>query len=68
MFHWDHACTHRVEPLQGGGTLINLNDSCVIVIFVMMPVAACRLGHSPARGDLFEHMRDGPEFGACQER
>lgn len=44
MFHWDHAGTHRVEPLQGGGTLINLNDSCVIV---MMPVAACRLGHSP---------------------
>jgi hypothetical protein len=34
----------------------------------MMPVAACRLGHSPARGDLFEHMRDGPEFGAWQER
>ena len=68
MFHWDHAGTHRVEPLQGGGTLINLNDSCVIVIFIMMPVAACRLGHSPARGDLFEHMRDGPEFGAWQER
>ena len=33
MFHWDHASTHRVEPLQGGGTLINLNDSCVIVIY-----------------------------------
>jgi len=67
-FHWDHASTHRVEPLPGGGTLINLNDSCVVVVFVIMPIAACRLGKIPARGDLFEHMRDAPEFGAWKER
>lgn len=67
-FHWDHSSTDRVEPLGGGGTLINLNDSCVIVVFVVMPLAACKLGKIPARGDLFEHMRDTPELGAWKER
>ena len=68
LFHWDHASTNRIEPLQGGGTPINLNDSCVVVIFIMMPIAGCRLGRSSARGDLFEHMRDAQGIGAWEDR
>jgi hypothetical protein len=57
-FHWDHASTHRVEPVPGLGTIIHLNDQCAIFLFVIIPMAGCALEKPPARGDLFEHMHD----------
>lgn len=61
-FGWDHSRTHRVEPLEGGGVLVWINDRCFIVITVLaMP--ACKIGKKPARGDLFEHMDDAPTLG-----
>jgi hypothetical protein len=54
-FGWDYAATHRVQPLSGGGLLVNLNDNCVLV-FAPLPFFFCRPGHKPADGDLFKHM------------
>ena len=62
---WNHAATHRFEPLGGLATVVHLNDQCAIVLFVIIPFAGgCTLGKPPVRGDLFEHMHDpdsGPE-------
>jgi hypothetical protein len=61
-FHWDHAHTHRVEPIASGGLVINITDRCVLVIAgLIMP--ACSLGKIEARGDLFEHMHDTQQLG-----
>jgi len=57
-FGWDYARTHRVESLRDGGVLINLNDNCVIVIYVVVPLVGCKIGRLPANGHLFDHMRD----------
>jgi hypothetical protein len=54
-------------PLEGGGTLIRLNENCVLVVF-LVPFPACALGKIPPRGDLLEHMHDPPEFGAWKDR
>jgi hypothetical protein len=67
-FHWDPVRANRVVPLAGGGTLIRLNDNCALIITVVIPLVGCSLGKIPARGDLFEHMRDAPEFGAWKDR
>jgi hypothetical protein len=68
-FHWDYARTHRVEPLPGGiGVALNVNDHCAVVLFWLIPMAGCTIGEIPARGDLFDHMRDPPEPGSWQER
>lgn len=67
-FHWDPVHANRVEPIEGGGTLIRLNDNCELVISVMIPLVGCALGKIHARGDLFEHMRDAPELGAWQDK
>jgi hypothetical protein len=56
-FGWSYAATHRVEPLPGGGLLVNLNDNCVLV-FAPLPLFVCAPGKKPANGDLFKHMRD----------
>jgi hypothetical protein len=61
-FGWSYAPTHRVEPLPGGGLLINLNDNCVLV-FTPLPFFACALGKKPVNGDLFKHMRDPSQPG-----
>jgi hypothetical protein len=53
QFPWDHAATHRVEELPAGGLLINLNDRCSIV-WVIVPVAFCRIGKIRSTGDLFQ--------------
>lgn len=61
-FHWDHARTHRIEPLKGGlGVAVNINDHCALILFGLIPMAGCTVGKIPVRGDLFEHMRDPPE-------
>jgi hypothetical protein len=67
-FHWDPVHTNRVVALEGGGALIRLNDNCELVIAVVIPLIGCTLGKIPARGDLFEHMRDAPQLGAWQDK
>jgi hypothetical protein len=52
QFAWDHAATHRVEAIPGGGILINLNDNCVLLIFPL-PFVGCGIGKRPANGNLF---------------
>jgi hypothetical protein len=51
---WDHAATHRVEAIPGGGIAINLNDNCVLVL-IPLPLVGCGIGKHPANGDLFKH-------------
>ena len=57
-FGWDHARTHRVEALEGGGSLLWINDRCFIVMAGLIPFPMCGIGKIPVRGDLFDHMRD----------
>ncbi|HEX3396031.1 MAG TPA: hypothetical protein VHS76_04960 [Steroidobacteraceae bacterium] len=59
-FGWDHAHTHRVEALEGGGSLLWINDRCFIVMAGLIPFPMCGVGKIPVRGDLFDHMRDLP--------
>jgi hypothetical protein len=66
-FGWDHARTHRVEALEGGGgSLLWINDRCFIVMAGLIPFAMCGIGEIPVRGDLFDHLRDpkAPESNA----
>ena len=56
---WDIAHTRRIEPLAEGGTLIRLNDRCVIVFPFMLPF--CKVGKIEPRGDLFKHMNELPD-------
>ena len=57
-FGWDHARTHRVEAMEGGGSILWINDRCFIVMFGMIPFPMCGIGKIPVRGDLFDHMHD----------
>lgn len=57
-FGWDHARTHRVEALEGGGSLLWINDRCFIVMYGMIPFPMCGIGKIPVRGDLFDHLQD----------
>jgi hypothetical protein len=59
-FGWDHAHTHRVEALEGGGSLLWINDRCFIVMAGVIPFPMCGIGKIPPRADLFDHMRDTP--------
>jgi hypothetical protein len=61
-FGWSHAATHRVEEIPTGGLLININDRCFIA-WVIFPFPLCKVGKMPARGDLFQHMKDPPALG-----
>jgi hypothetical protein len=60
-FGWSHAATHRLEPLAGGGTLINLSDQCVLVFAGLLFMPVCALEKPAARGDLFDHMHDAAD-------
>jgi hypothetical protein len=62
QFGWSHAATHRVEEIPTGGLLININDRCFIA-WVIFPFPLCKVGKMPARGDLFQHMKDPPALG-----
>lgn len=55
---WDVAHTKRIEPLEGGGTLIHLNERCVLVVPFPLPI--CKVGKIAVRGDLFDHMNEPP--------
>jgi hypothetical protein len=57
-FGWDHAHTHRIEALEGGGSILWINDRCFIVMAGLIPFPMCGIGKIPARGDLLDHMRD----------
>ncbi len=57
-FGWDHAHTHRVEAMEGGGSILWINDRCFIVMYGMIPFPMCGIGKIPVRGDLFDRMRD----------
>jgi hypothetical protein len=57
-FGWDHAHTHRLEALEGGGSILWINDRCFIVMAGTIPFPMCGIGKIPVRGDLFDHMRD----------
>ena len=57
-FGWYHARTHRVEPLEGGGTILWINDRCFIVMAGYIPFPMCGIGKIPVRGDLFDHLHD----------
>jgi hypothetical protein len=61
-FGWNHAATHRIEEIPTGGLLINISDRCVIA-WAILPLAFCRIGKIPVRGNLFEHMQDPPPPG-----
>jgi hypothetical protein len=61
-FGWDHAHTHRIEPLPGGGLLLNLNDHCALLL-LPLPFFGCGIGSRPANRDLFDDMRDEPQLG-----
>lgn len=55
-FAWDKTHTQRIEHLPNGGTLIRINDHCVLVI-APFPLPICGLGKRAPRGDLFDGMR-----------
>jgi hypothetical protein len=57
---WNYAATHRVEELPFGGLVININDRCAMIL-APLPFGGCRIGKIPARGNLFDHMKDTPE-------
>lgn len=57
QFGWDYASTHRVQQLPEGGLLININDRCAVVLYVL-PIPVCRIGHIPVDGGLFDHLHD----------
>jgi hypothetical protein len=58
QFGWDYAQTHRIEPLQDGGLLVNLTDRCSIIVRFPMILGGCKIGRIEARADLFAHMRE----------
>jgi hypothetical protein len=64
-FGWYRAHTQRIEPIPSGGTLIHLNERCVVAI-VGAIIPMCAIGKIVTRGDLFEHMYDTPQLGAPQ--
>jgi len=65
-FHWDYSRTHRVEALDGGGFLLNINERCGIA-FLIMAMPFCRIGKIEPHADLFEHMEDPPALGEWKE-
>jgi hypothetical protein len=57
-FGWYHARVHRIEALEGGGSMLWLNDRCFMVMAGLIPFPMCGVGKIPPRADLFDHMRD----------
>lgn len=60
-FGWKRSRTHRLDRVAEG-TAVHLGDHCVITV-TPLPVVSCAPGKKQANGDLFEHMRDGPQDG-----
>lgn len=63
-FGWDHARAHRVETMEGGGSMLWINDRCFLVMYGVIPYPMCGVGKIPVRGELFDHMGDPKVQGA----
>ncbi len=50
--------TPRVEVTKEGIPIVHINDHCVLVPLLFVPMVFCSIGHIEANGDLFKHMRD----------
>jgi hypothetical protein len=61
-FGWDKTHTQRVEIMPGEGIRIRLSDRCDLFVS-LIPMAGCSLGTIPARGDLFDGMKEAVELG-----
>jgi hypothetical protein len=61
-FGWSHSRTRRIDPMEGGGFVVWINDKCGVAI-ALLAMPFCQFGKKPARGDLFEHMDDPPVAG-----
>jgi hypothetical protein len=48
----------RVEFTSDGMPIIHINDHCVLVPLLFVPMVFCSIGHIEPNGDLFKHMRD----------
>jgi hypothetical protein len=57
-FAWDHAQTHRIEGLEGGGSMLWLNDRCFIAVTALIPFTICGVGKAQARGNVFDQLRE----------
>jgi hypothetical protein len=65
-FGWDYVSTRRVTMLPEGGMIININDRCAVVVFIV-PFIGCQIGKIEHRGDLFKHMPDPPRMGGWKD-
>jgi hypothetical protein len=65
-FGWYHARTHRIEAIEGGGSILWINDRCFIVMAGLIPFPMCGIGKIPTRGDLFNGMHDSLQDSAGQ--
>jgi hypothetical protein len=65
-FGWYHARTHRVEAMEGGGSILWINDRCFVVMAGLIPFPMCGVGKIPVRGDLFNGMHDSLQDTAGQ--
>jgi len=50
--------TPRVEVTKDGMPIVHINDHCVLVPVLFVPMVFCSIGHIEPNGDLFNHMRD----------
>lgn len=50
----------RVEITQDGMPILHINEHCVLVPLLFVPMVFCGIGHIEPNGDLFKHMRDPP--------
>lgn len=50
--------TPRVEVTKEGMPIVHINDHCVLVPLLFVPMVFCSIGHIEPNGDLFKHMRD----------
>jgi hypothetical protein len=48
----------RVEVTRDGMPIVHINDHCVLVPLLFVPMVFCSIGHIEPNGDLFKHMRD----------
>jgi hypothetical protein len=58
------ACGQASDAQGGLGCrgVLHINERCAIV-WMIFPFPACKIGKMPARGTLFEHMKEAPEPG-----
>jgi hypothetical protein len=50
----------RVEVTKDGLPIVHINDHCVLLPILLIPMVFCSIGHIEPNGDLFKHMHDPP--------